>query len=587
MHYIVVSGGVISGLGKGITASSIGLILKSYGYRVTAIKIDPYLNVDSGTMSPFEHGECFVLDDGGETDLDLGNYERFLDITLTQQHSLTSGKLYKAIIEKERRGDYLGKTVQMMPQVTDYIKTYLEEVSKKTNNKFLGNGSQTDEFLGNEICIIELGGTVGDYESNIYLEALSEFAKDHNVVHVHVSLLPVIKGDIKTKPVQQSVRILRSMGIDPQILVLRCNNNNNVSDEIMDKLSRMCKMDRDNIIINRDVPTIYHVPRLFMEQNIVAVLGKFLCDSNNRLNTIPKMIPRMESYNSLMEAIERKSRLPMIKVGIVGKYIGVQDTYLSLIRAIEHAGFAKNVNPQIVWINVDNNELENQLKKIDRVIIPGGFGNRGIEEMIWCARYCRENGVPIFGICLGMQIMCIELDRNVLGNPMATSEEFINDESKNEEFKNDKLKTVVLSDVMRSEKGGTMRLGSYKCKLKRESLLYKYYFNKSKNDESKNDELKNDESKNEGIIEERHRHRYEISQRFISELSNNTQYVISGKSVCGRYAEIIESKNEELKTNELKTNESKNDRFWLGCQFHPEYKSRHDSPSPLFLAFLS
>ena len=588
MHYLVVSGGVISGLGKGITASSIGLILKSYGYRVTAIKIDPYLNVDSGTMSPFEHGECFVLDDGGETDLDLGNYERFLDITLTRQHSLTSGKLYKAIIEKERRGDYLGKTVQMMPHVTDYIKTYLEEVSKISvsnngnefqrnefqGNEFQRNESRGNESRGNEICIIELGGTVGDYESNIYLEALSEFAKDHNVVHVHVSLLPIIKNDVKTKPAQQSVRILRSMGIDPQILVLRCDNNN-VSDEIMDKLSRMCKIDRENIIINRDVQTIYHVPKLFMEQNMVGVLKKLLSNDSKSNGLKLNNVPNLESYNLLMQSIENKSRLPKIKVGIVGKYIGVQDTYLSLIRAIEHAGFVKNVNPQIVWINTDNtDELEVQLKSVDRVIIPGGFGNRGIEEMIWCARYCRENGVPIFGICLGMQIMCIELDRNVLGNSMATSEEFMNDKIIHDKIINDTNntminRTVVLSDMIENDKGGTMRLGSYECKLERNSLAYKYYF--------KERTIK-EQTINERTIKERHRHRYEISQRFMQELNvKNHDYVISGKSLCGRYAEIIERRLEDEKSNV----------FWMGCQFHPEYKSRHEKPSPLFLAFLS
>lgn len=518
MYYIVVSGGVISGLGKGITASSIGLILKSYGYNVTAIKIDPYLNVDSGTMSPFEHGECYVLNDGGETDLDLGNYERFLDIDLTQSHSLTSGKMYRSIIDKERKGDYLGKTVQMMPHVTDYIKNYLIEVSRIPING-----------VNPEICIVELGGTVGDYESNIYFEALSEFSKEQKLIHVHVTLLPVVKNEVKTKPAQQSVKQLRSMGIEPDMMILRCDRE--VPDEAMNKLSRMCKIQRSNLIVNRDVPTIYHVPKLFMDQSIVEILSR-------KIPMVSKP-DNMLLYYEMLKTIEELDQYPMIKIGIVGKYMGVQDTYLSLIRAIEHASIKMKKNVQILWIDSEKREEEllSELKKVERVIIPGGFGDRGVEGMIYCAKYCREKQVPILGICLGMQIMCIEIDRNIYENPQAGSEEF-----------NKNNNTVILSDAI-TNFGGTMRLGSYDCLLDETSNAYKYYGNVQ-------------------TIKERHRHRYEISSNFVSKLTDS-QYKVSG--VNGRYTEIVERISEP---------------FWLGCQFHPEFKSRQTKPHPLFVSFL-
>lgn len=531
MRYIVVTGGVVSGLGKGITASSIGLILKAYGYRVTAIKIDPYFNVDSGTMSPYEHGECYVLDDGGETDLDLGNYERFLGVNMTKEHSLTSGKLYSKIIEKERRGDYLGRTVQLMPHVTDYIKKYIIDVSKVPVDE-----SRQEP----EICIIELGGTVGDHESGVYLEALSEFGKENTTMFVHVSLLPEVSGDVKTKPTQQSIRAIRSFGIDPDILILRCPRE--LEKDTMEKVSRMCKVSKDKILVNHNVSTIYEVPRLFYKSGIVGMMTKIM--DEDRVNTVPDFVDYYDMLSVMYDNTNNKS----VRIGIAGKYLNVQDTYLSLIRAIEHSGFASRVLPEIVWIDCEGEkeDIYRSIDGVDGVIIPGGFGDRGIEGMVSAASYCRLQKVPLFGICLGMQIMCIELDRNVLLHCNATSEEF----NSSVEYK-----TVVLSDA-KTEMGATMRLGSCTCRLTEGSLVSRVY--------------------GTDIINERHRHRYEISSRFVDELESKCDniYRFTGKSISNRYMEVIEqTKNSDID-------------FWVGCQFHPEFKSRHNNPHPLFEKFV-
>ena len=530
MYYVIVSGGVISGLGKGITASSIGLLLQSHGFDVTAIKIDPYLNVDSGTMSPFEHGECYVLDDGGETDLDLGNYERFLGINLTKAHSLTSGKVYKSVIDKERKGDYLGQTVQILPHVTDFIQSYISDTAK----------IPVDGDKVPNVCIIELGGTVGDHEGNIYMEALSEFSKSNNCCFVHVSLVPVIHGnEIKTKPTQHSMKCIRSMGVDPDLLILRCERMLTQSETA--KMSKFCKIGSDRIIINENVPTIYEVPRLFYKQSIMKTMFKVL-----GINPDVVQQADLSKYYSLLSHFSDNASSPICTVGIVGKYIGMQDTYLSLIRALDHASYVKKCRLVIQWVDSEDiGTLESKLGTVDGVIIPGGFGDRGIEGMVLAAKLCRERRIPLFGICLGMQIMCIELDRNVLGCVGATSEEF---------DPNAIYKTVVLSEA-KTDMGATMRLGSYVCRIENGSLAKRLY--------------------GSDTISERHRHRYEISDRFVNLLTRNSSFKVTGRDTSGRYVEMIEN------------GEIDDSPFWLGCQFHPEFKSRHSIGHPLFVGFLS
>lgn len=538
MHYIVVTGGVISGLGKGITASSLGLLLKAYGLNVTAIKIDPYLNFDSGLMSPFQHGECYVLDDGGETDLDLGNYERYMNITLTSQHSLTTGKLYKMIYDAERRGDYLGQTVQMIPHGTNFIKEYLRKTAHIPVNK---EGSVPD------VCIIEVGGTVGDIEGNIFYEAISEFYTEESCCLAHVSLVPVIHGDeIKTKPTQHSIRVMRGFYMSPDIYVLRCPRM--LNDKEIAKVERFCKVKNGHIIVNTDVNTVYEVPRLFMQQDIIPILKQHF-----QWHFPLSLIPQFEEYNDIMRYFESDMGNVVFRIGIVGKYVGMQDTYLSLIRAIEHAAFKENIYFDIEWIDSQeqNDAIVKKLKTVDGVIIPGGFDIRGVDGMIATAKYCRQNNVPLLGICLGMQIMCIEIDCNILGNAKATSEEF------DPQLKSS-VATVVLSQAQ-DRMGATMRLGGYNCLLKPQSQAHLIY-GKQK-------------------IRERHRHRYEISPQFIERLQKSQtgkgEFHISGMDESNRYAEILE-----------RFNGRGNDIFYIGCQFHPEYRSRHSEPHPLFRALL-
>ena len=529
VYYIVVTGGVISGLGKGITASSIGNLLKAHGYNVTAIKIDPYLNKDSGTMSPWQHGECYVLDDGGETDLDLGNYERFLDATLTSDHSVTSGKVFQAVFDRERKGDYLGQTVQMVPHVTDHIQQHLE----KTSNIPIDGKNEPD------VCIIEVGGTVGDHEGALYYEALSEFAGKEQCCFVHVSLIPVIHGsEIKTKPTQHSMRSIRALGISPDILILRCERM--LTDQEISKVGKFCKIPVKNIIVNENVDTIYRVPQLFMHQGIIARIKEVL-----NIDRSPRDIPDFEEYNKLLKYLDEKH--DELIISIVGKYVGMEDTYLSLIRAIEHGCIHLNITPKILWVDSEEKTdiLMDKVKQSQCTIIPGGFGDRGIEGMIKVSEWCRKNNHPMLGICLGLQIMCIELDRNVNNHPFATSEEFDIDDNR--------IHTIVLSDVAQKNLGGSMRLGSYRCKLERGTQTRELY--------------------GADYINERHRHRYEVSSRFVSELKEYTDDVIRfpGYDVRGRYPEILEHTEH---------------KYYVGCQFHPEYLSRHSKPHPLFIGLL-
>lgn len=472
------------------------------------------------------------MDDGGETDLDLGNYERFLDINLTSGHSLTSGKVFKSVIDKERRGDYLGQTVQMVPHITDFIQEHILNVSQIPVN----NGVPEVP----DVCIVELGGTVGDHEGAIYYEALADFATRERCCFVHVSLIPVVHGnEIKTKPTQHSIKAIRALGISPDVLILRCKRG--LSDSEISKVSKYCKMSKESIIVNKNVDTIYRVPNLFLHQRVIPIIKKVL-----HISKFPKEIPDLGEYHDILKHFNVVNK--NITISIVGKYIGMQDTYLSLIRAIEHASFKIGVNAVIDWVDCElsDSDLIERVSASNGVIIPGGFGNRGIDGMITVARWCRQHNHPLLGICLGMQIMCIDLDRDLNNHPFATSEEFDKEDSR--------IHTVILSDVAQTQLGATMRLGSYKCKLKRGTVTRKMYDTE--------------------FISERHRHRYEVSSRFVSELTNvaSGTIVFSGYDVRGRYPEILEHLRHP---------------FYVGCQFHPEFSSRHSTAHPLFVGFLN
>jgi len=515
--FIVVTGGVISGLGKGITASSIGLLLQNSGYSVTAIKIDPYLNIDAGTMSPHEHGECYVLSDGGETDLDLGNYERFLNIDLLSSNNITSGKVYRSVLDKERKGKYLGKTVQIVPHITNEIQ---EMILYNTSPDI-------------DVCIIELGGVIGDIETLPFTKALSELSLKYpdNFCFVHVSLI-ISNGEIKTKPTQYSVSQLRSLCIDPTFLILRCHDM--LDSNIINKISIHTHVKPENIICNTDVKNIYYVPNIFHNQNIISKI----CNSLK----LPFREPNMENYYNVMSYFDNipSDKSSIFTVGIVGKYLGSQDTYLSLIRAIEHASIRLNVYTDIKWINSENVHDEDIIS-CNGIIIPGGFGSRGIIGKMRVAKICRENDIPLLGICLGMQIMTCEYATNVCG---------IN--SKSEEWDNmygDNIFHIFPNQT--SVYGGTMRLGNYNVNIKDNTLLQKSY----------------------DVLEcaERHRHRYEFNNDYKKILED---YGIIFSGIC--------NDNGLVEVIELSDN-----KFYLGCQYHPEYKTKYNNPHPLFVAFIS
>jgi CTP synthase len=461
--------------------------------------------------------------------LDLGNYERFLDINLTSAHSVTTGKVFKSVFDKERKGDYLGQTVQMVPHVTDFIQEHIRETAKIT----------VDGKNEPDVCVVEIGGTVGDHEGALYYEALSEFASKEQCCFVHVSLIPSIHGsELKTKPTQHSMKSIRALGISPDVLILRCDRMMN--NEEIAKVGKFCKIPVENIIVNENVDTIYRVPQLFLKQNIVNIIKGVL-----KIEKYPRDIPDYEDYNNILKHFDTQKE--KVTITIVGKYVGMQDTYLSLIRAIEHASFKSNVSIDVDWVDSElpNEELLKRVKASSGTIIPGGFGDRGIEGMITVANWCRYNNHPLLGICLGLQIMCIEMDRDINQHPYATSEEFDKEDSR--------IHTVVLSDVAQTQMGATMRLGSYRCKLERGSLVHKLYPVE--------------------YINERHRHRYEVSSRFVADLQNRTNNTIrfTGYDVRGRYPEILEHTSH---------------KFYVGCQFHPELLSRHSSPHPLFTGLL-
>jgi CTP synthase len=543
MKYVVVTGGVLSGLGKGITASSIGVLLKSAGLSVTSVKIDPYLNCDAGTMSPFEHGEVYVLDDGGEVDLDLGNYERFLDISLTKDHNITTGKVYKSVIERERKGDYLGKTVHVIPHITNEIQEWIERVSNTPSD---GTNNIPDA------CVIELGGTVGDIESAPFIEALRQFqfrVGESNICFVHVSLVPVMGpvGEQKTKPTQHTVKELRGLGIIPDILV--CRSENPLDDETREKLAAFCHVSPSAVVSAHDVSNIYRIPILLDEQGVSNVLSKQISFD------LPDSRPLLDDWIKMAETVDNLNEV--VQIAMVGKYTGLSDSYLSVIKALQHSSFEVNRKLQINWIEAENldekikqenpekyKEAWDNLKISDGILVPGGFGIRGIEGKIKAAEYARVNKIPYLGVCLGLQIATIEFCRNVLGMKNANSTEF--DENTPEPA------VVFMPEISKTHMGGTMRLGTKPtpflvedCKIKR---LYG----------------------NQSYVDERHRHRYEVNPELISKIEK-AGLIYVGKDETGQRCEIMELEDHP---------------YYVGTQYHPEFKSRPGRPSPPFLGLL-
>lgn len=522
--YIFITGGVVSGLGKGITAASLGRLLKNRGYKVTIQKFDPYINVDPGTMSPYEHGEVFVTDDGAETDLDLGHYERFIDENLTRNSSITSGRIYQNVINRERRGDYLGKTVQVIPHITNEIKENIY--------------SFEDEDI--DIVITELGGTVGDIESLAFLEAIRQVGlekESDDVIYIHVTLLPYISGsnEIKSKPTQHSVKELQSLGIKPDILV--CRSDIAIPDPIKDKLAMFCNVRKENVIANLTADNLYAVPLMLENQGLAKQVCKHL-----RLDNVE---PRNEKWDEMIANI-RRVKEGEVTIGIVGKYVKLEDSYLSVTESLYHAGFENNVKVNVRYIDcetVTKENAENILGELDGIIVPGGFGNRGIEGKINTIEYARVNDVPFLGICLGMQMTVVEYARNVLGITDANSAEF------EEECKNPVIH-IMDEQIGIDNKGGTMRLGKYPCKIKKDTLAYEMY--------------------NEEEISERHRHRYEYNNEYKERLEE-AGLICSGTSPDGRLVEIVEVKEHP---------------YFIAGQFHPEFKSRPDRPSPLFVGLV-
>jgi CTP synthase len=520
--YIFVTGGVVSSLGKGIAAASIGCLLESRGLSVTLQKFDPYLNVDPGTMSPFQHGEVFVTDDGAETDLDLGHYERFTHAHLTQSNNLTSGRIYENIIARERRGDYLGKTVQVIPHVTNEIKAACRKVA-----------------AGVDIAIVEIGGTVGDIESLPFVEAIRQMRHEEgreSTLFIHLTLVPWIAAaqELKTKPTQHSVKELRAIGIQPDMLL--CRSERQLPQDVKEKIALFCDVDVSGVITAKDVRSVYEVPLVFAEQGVDETILKLL-----HMRAAPRNLSR---WTDMLDRMRNPIR--EVHIGLVGKYVEYEDSYKSLKEALLHAGTAHRARVDIEWIDAERMvwpDCREHLSRFDGILVPGGFGKRGIAGMLNAIRYAREERVPYFGICLGMQTMVIEFARNVCGLTDADSTEFNQTTPHRVIYKLRELKGV-------DELGGTMRLGAYACRLAEGSFAYQAY----------------------GVpeISERHRHRYEFNREFEPELTRNGLR-LTGQTPDGVYVEICEVPDHP---------------WFLGCQFHPEFKSKPLEPHPLFSAFL-
>ncbi|AIE61581.1 CTP synthase [Bacillus methanolicus] len=522
--YIFVTGGVVSSLGKGITAASLGRLLKNRGLNVTIQKFDPYINVDPGTMSPYQHGEVFVTDDGAETDLDLGHYERFIDINLNKYSNVTTGKIYSAVLRKERRGDYLGGTVQVIPHITNEIKERVFRAGRETNA---------------DVVITEIGGTVGDIESLPFLEAIRQMKSDvgrDNVMYIHCTLVPYIKaaGEMKTKPTQHSVKELRSLGIQPNVIVVRTELP--ISQDMKDKIALFCDIDPKAVIECRDADNLYSIPLALQEQNMDKIVCEHLKLECGEAD--------MTEWIQLVERVTNLSR--KTKIALVGKYVELQDAYLSVVEALKHAGYHFDADVEIKWINSAEVTAENVhelLSDVDGILVPGGFGDRGIDGKIFAIQYAREQKKPFFGICLGMQLASVEFARNVVGLEGAHSSE-IDPDTKH-----------PIIDLLPEQKeiedlGGTLRLGLYPCKLAENTKAYKAY--------------------QDEVIYERHRHRYEFNNQY-RQAMEEAGFVFSGTSPDGRLVEIIELKDHP---------------WFVASQFHPEFTSRPTRPQPLFRDFI-
>ena len=522
--YIFVTGGVVSGLGKGITAASLGRLLKARGLKVAAQKLDPYINVDPGTMSPFQHGEVYVTEDGAETDLDLGHYERFIDENLNKYSNLTTGKVYWNVLNKERRGEYLGSTVQVIPHITNEIKEFVYSVGKKTDA---------------DVVITEIGGTIGDIESQPFIEAVRQISLEvgkENSLFIHVTLVPFLSGsdEHKTKPTQHSVKELQGMGVNPNIIVLRCDRP--LEESIFNKISLFCNVKPDCVIENITLPNLYEAPLMLEKSNFSEIVCREL--------NIPASKPDLTEWSELVEKIkgERKE----VYIGLVGKYVELHDAYLSVAEALRHAGYYHDAKVKISWIDSETITDENAaeiLSGLDGIIVPGGFGSRGIEGMISTAKYARENKIPYFGICLGMQIAVIEFARHVAGLDDANSGEF------NETCRH-KVIDFMPGQYEDIDKGGTLRLGAYPCVLQDGTVIRSLY------------KMQN--------ISERHRHRYEFSNEY-RELFKQNGLTLSGLSPDKRLVETVELSDRD---------------FFIGVQYHPEFKSRPNRPHPLFVGFI-
>ena len=529
-RYIFVTGGVVSSLGKGLTSASLASLLQLRGYKVRIRKLDPYLNVDPGTMNPFEHGEVFVTDDGAETDLDLGHYERFTDRPSAKEDNITTGQIYKDIIEKERRGEYLGSTVQIIPHVTNNIK------------KFISNKASKEDFV---IC--EIGGTVGDIESLPFLEAIRQFSNEegkNKSLFIHLTLVPYVSasGELKTKPTQHSVKELRSIGIQPDIII--CRSERNIPKEEKRKISLFCNVEPEHVIQSVDVESIYEVPIKYNEEKLdKKILNIFELKEKNK--------PNLKIWKDIVNKI--KSKREKISIPIVGKYVDLKDAYKSLDEALIHGSLSNNVDLNTEWVDstkINKKNVVNILKKYSAVLIPGGFGSRGTEGKIEAIAYARKYKVPFFGICFGMQMAIIESARNMLGIKKATSSEFGNNGTHVVGLMHEWVKGKNIQKGSKNNLGGTMRLGSYKAKLKKNTLINKIY--------------------KSNLINERHRHRYEVNKTFKSRLEKKG-LIFSGLSPDGSLPETIELENHP---------------WFIGVQFHPEFKSRPFAPHPLFSSFI-
>lgn len=546
VKYVFVTGGVVSGLGKGITASSLGRLLKARGYHVTMQKFDPYINMDPGTMNPIQHGEVFVTDDGTETDLDLGHYERFINESLNKNSNVTTGKIYWSVLNKERHGDYGGGTVQVIPHITNEIK-----------DRFHKAQSPDEET----ISIIEIGGTVGDIESQPFLEAIRQFQAEvgrENAIIIQVTLIPYLKasGEMKTKPTQMSVKSLQSMGIWPDILV--CRSDYPIDDSMREKIALFCNVRKEHVLQNLDAKSLYEVPLMLEEESFAQAVCECL--------KLPCPEPDLTAWKQMVDAFHNP--IHSVEIGLVGKYVALHDAYLSVVEALNHGGIANKTQVRIRWIDSEEltpDNIEEYLHDLNGILVPGGFGQRGIEGKILAIQYARENNVPFLGLCLGMQLAITEFARNVIGYKDASSTEF------NPETKHPVIHIMPEQEGVENL-GGTLRLGAYPCILSKGSRAYTLYDNISSQTGGSSIPTGRDiDDKSGKLIYERHRHRYEVNNEYRKELEDNGM-ILSGISPDGRIVEMIELKEHP---------------YFLATQAHPEFKSRPDAPHPLFAGLVT